>query len=258
MLVPGVPDQNIVVRYRGSLEPQALDVVFVAAQELDPAQVHAWAPAMLDGITLGAAGSDLFDPRAGAATIVHERVAGRRGDVRFAVTAVAPRFLRLVIESLAWRVGPLESVWVQGALAPAGGAESVQTEEALRWLAAGRDYPARWPAVPFGLEEGETGGMAFRARLEGALEEAARQALIELLFVWRGLIATYPDVSGALPGERDQRFWAEWPSFGVSKRELRAYFHELAHATPASAALLVNMMCRFHASYPLLLCEIKT
>jgi hypothetical protein len=258
MLTPGVPDHNLGVRYRGSLELQALDIVFVAVEEPLAEAVQAWAIAMSDAVTLGAAGGALFDPRAGAASVVHHQVTGRRGEVRFAVAGVAPRFLRVVIESLAWRVGPLESVWVQGSLAPDGGEASVQTDEVRRWLAAGRDYPERWSALPFQLEEGETGGLAIRVDIEGELEAAQREAFFELLFAWRGLVATYADPSGAPPGDRSDRIWAEWPRFGFSKREARANFPELVHAGGPSAALLVNMLCRFSAACPVRVCEIKT
>ncbi len=97
MLVPGVPDRNVIVRYQGSAAPQLVDASFVAMGDVNPARVQAWALALTGAVSFGGAGGHLFDPRAGAAAIVHERVEGRRGEVRFELAGVAPLFLRTLI-----------------------------------------------------------------------------------------------------------------------------------------------------------------
>lgn len=257
MLVPGVPNQNLAVRYRGAPEPQLLDVSFVTSVDVLPETVRAWELAMCDGVLAGAAGSDVFDPRIGSAAVLNEGLEGRRGHVRLEVTGVAPRFLRVMIESLAHRVGPLESLMLQGALAPSADAPSVQTEEIARWLAAGREYPLRWGAVPFSVSEGDTGGAALRVKFEGPIPDGSRAALMGLIFTWRGLVVAFADTSGSYPGDMARRFPVQWPRFGFSSTELRVRFPEFVHAAAPSAALLVNMLCRFHATTPIESCEIK-
>jgi hypothetical protein len=257
MLVPGVPSRDVLVRYRGSLSPQLLDVTFTRDEEIDPDSVRAWSIGAVDGVVFGGAGGDLFEPSAGAAAIVHERVEGRRAEVRFEIAGAAPLFLRNMIESLAMSVGPLDSVMVRGALPPEGDRASAETAEVMRWLASGRDYLARWPHVGFPVQEGETGGFALLVRLADAFEEASRQALLQLVFVWRAQVAHYADESGELPQDLASRFERQWPSFGASTRELRACADELAHAPGPSSALLINMLCRFHAIHPIRTCELK-
>lgn len=257
MLVPGVPSRDVSVRYRGSPSPQLLDVSFTRAEAIDPGELRAWSLGVVDGVTFGGAGGHLFDPAAGAAAIVNERVDGVRADVRFEIAGVAPLFLRTMIESLAMNVGPLESVAIRGALPPAGDEASAESADVKRWLASGREYLARWPRVGFPVREGETNGFALHVRLADAFDDGSRQELLQLVIVWRGQVAFHADESGAFPENLGDRFQEQWPSFGTTTRELRACAQELVHAPVPSSALLVNMLCRFHAKHPIESCELK-
>lgn len=259
MLVPGVPDRNVAVRYRGAASPQLVDVSFVAAGEVAPEIVQAWAFQMVSDVSFGGAGGDLFHPGAGAASIVQQRVEGRRGDIRFELAGVAPLFLRTLIESLAMKTSGLETVIVQGALPPiADDPASVQSDDVLRWLSAGRDYLPRWPAPGFPIAPGDASGLALRVRAKDAFDDATGKALVDLIYVWRAQISEYADDSGAFPVDLALRFPVLWPWFGRGTREMRALFDELPHAHGPSVAVLVNMLCRFHAVAPIYECEIKS
>ena len=89
MLVPGVPSHGLAVRYRGSASPQTLDLSVVAQNEIDPDGLRIWELSTVDGIAFGGAGGALFDPRSGAASIVHEQINGRRADVRSTIAATS-------------------------------------------------------------------------------------------------------------------------------------------------------------------------
>jgi hypothetical protein len=258
MLVPGVPERDVAARYRGSASPQLLDVSFVAGGDLDEGALQAWALQMVDDISFGGAGGDLFHPCVGAAKIVHQRAEGRRGELRFEVAGVAPLFLRTLIESLAMTTGGLASVLVQGAIAPvAGDPASALGVDLLRWLASGHPYLPRWPDPGFRVARGDSGGLALRVRLAAAFDDATREAILQLIYVWRAQIAFYADEGGLFPHDLAQRFEVLWPYLGLAPRELRAFFQELPHARGPSVALLENMLCRFHAQAPIDECEIK-
>jgi hypothetical protein len=235
VIVPGIPRFGTTVRYQGSAAPQWLDVYFVAQSAPHPGSVRSWAASVVDGVARGGAGSDLFDPRLGAAAVADERLEGPRGVVRFEVAGVAPHFLRLVMETLAHRLGPLESLVVQGSLAPSGDAASIDTERMLAWLGSPTEYPRRWPGVPFPVLGGDAGGAALRVKLAAELDAALRQELTELVFVWRGLVIAMPTPGGTYPGDQGDRVLAQLPTVGFSKTELRACFPEFVHAVEPGA-----------------------
>lgn len=242
---------GLFVDYRASGAPQELVIeVEVSEPPEYPAAISSLAT-ILKTINLGGAGGAIFPPSSCAARLLEGPWWQTEGDLattyrwRLEVAAVAPRFLRNMVEELrrCGAQGSVVSLRIAGALLPGDDALSVRQPQIRAWLDDPTAYPEAWPRLDFKLLRREARkGVPLRVRLSSMISAKLRDGLEELAMGWKNAVRDYVDAFG---NEVELDPFA-LPRFGKSKDEFRAWFEDFNHAPEPSLAMLCNMLTRFH------------
>jgi hypothetical protein len=255
------------IAYRGSVEPQILDI---GVELAGPAEVPLapWAIGALIGcINRGLGGGSEFAPSLGRATLeagptgedsAGASVAGAGGPTgaagelgpryafRLSVAGVSPRFIRLFVEQLAASGDPhpLRSLSIVGTLPPDGSTLSVRDGLLSRWLDDANAYPAPWPEPGFRvITKSVPRGASLRVTLAaGRIEDVATE-LEETISAWQSAVLTYPNAKQKGRGLMDPH-----ASFARTRTELYAKVSLFDHTREPVRAALVNALARFHAT----------
>lgn len=240
------------VAYRGSADPQTLDVAIDLA---GPAELPLapWAVgAFVACVNRGLAGSTDFAPGAGHATLdagptgegtPDPAELGPRYAFRLTVAGVAPVFLRVFVEHLAGAGHPhaLRSVSIVGSLPPDGTRRSVRERELAGWLSNPDAYPARWPEPGFRvLRSHLPRGAAVRVTLAGEVAPFVDE-LEATISTWQTALLGYPDARRRGRGVAEPH-----ASFARTRSALHAKLGLFDHARDPAEAALVNALARFH------------
>ncbi|KYF70861.1 hypothetical protein [Sorangium cellulosum] len=243
--------RSLSVAYRASPAPQELVVdVDVAGPPMAPFAPMAMR-AVVDAINAGAAGGALFPPAAGYA----RRLAGPWDEPDglgvsyrwvLEIAAVAPGFLRNMVEELR-RAGmnqPVVRMRIAGALPLDNSPLSVRESQVRSWLDDPRAYLEPWtrPGFPFHVVS-RSEGATLRVELAQAIDPPLRQALEDLSVQWLNVIRNYASRQGEEVLFNPHRML---PAFGQGRAEFRAHYPEFLYARDPAAAVLVNMLTRFH------------
>ncbi|MGK3964031.1 hypothetical protein WMF38_07610 [Sorangium sp. So ce118] len=243
--------RSLSVAYRASPAPQELIVeVDVAGPPMAPFAPMAMR-AVVDAINGGAAGGSLFPPASGSA----RRLAGAWDEPDglgvsyrwvLQVAAVAPGFIRNMVEELR-RAGmnrPVVRMRIAGALPPDSSPLSVRESQVRAWLDDPRAYLEPWPSPGFAFHSVlQSEGATLRIELAQAIDPPVRQALEDLSVQWLNAIRNYASRQGDEVLFNPHRML---PTFGQGKAEFRALYPEFLYAREPAAAVLVNMLTRFH------------
>lgn len=255
------------VAYRGSAEPQTLDIGVKLA---GPAEVPLapWAiGSLVDCINRGLAGGSDFAPSHGWAKLE----AGPTGEgpspspdelgpeyaFRLTVAGMSPRFVRVFAEQLAASGRPhaLRTLSIVGSLPTDGSPLSVREDLLATWLEDPDVYPGAWsePGFPVVTKSIPRGAMVRVALAGGRMDDVASE--LEATFsAWQNAVLSYPSLQG-----RGRGVMAPHGSFARTRTELYAKLSLFDHAREPARAALVNALARFHAMVaPLSSVEIAT
>jgi hypothetical protein len=244
------------VSYRASAKPQTLTIEV----ETDHASPHRSGPVclrkLLDMINFGAAGGSHFAPELGSA----ERSEGPwDGDDAFGpsyrwvlnVTGVSPEFLRVAVEHLrrcGWEQ-PVTAMRIRGALAPNTSALSLRTRMLTGWLDDAQRYPGLFTPVPFPVRDFDEPGARFRVEFAQELRDTHAEQLQAICARWLAATATIVGMNGQPFVRSPEHLVQMLPVFEREPRAFSARMAQFGHAPTPCAALLVNMLSRFHATY---------
>lgn len=243
------------VSYRASAEPQELTFEVETAERATRRSGPVVLRKILDMINFGAAGGHHFAPELCSA----ERLSGPwDGDDAFGpsyhwtlrVKSVAPEFLRLAVEHLR-RCGwdkPVTSMRIRGALTPDETALSVRTAEMQRWLADPATYPHAFATERFPIHTSESTGVLYRVAFAAPLSDAQTELLQAMCARWLAATATLADHDGNPLVRTPEVLEQMLPLFETGSESFSARMHKFGHAAAPSAALLLNMLSRFHAT----------
>ncbi|MBX3231408.1 MAG: hypothetical protein KIT84_10720 [Labilithrix sp.] len=243
------------VAYRGSTEPQTLDVVL---ELTGPAELPL-APWAVGGfvacVNRGLAGSSDFAPSMGRAALEAGPTGegdpapdelGPRYAFRLLVAGVAPVFLRVFVEHLAGCAHPseLKTISIVGSLPPDGTRLSVRDRELEGWLTEPSAYPRAWPEPGFRVE---TRSIPRGATIEVSLEKGElapfATELEETISTWQTALLGYPNAKRQGRGASEPH-----ASFARTRTSLHAKLGLFDHARGPAQAALVNALTRFHTT----------
>ena len=243
------------VSYRGSAEPQELRIEVETKDRATRRSGPVVLRKILDMINFGAAGGHHFAPELCAA----ERVSGPwDGDDAFGpsyhwilkVSGVAPEFLRLAVEHLR-RCGwdqPVTAMRIHGALAPDDSVLSVRTLKMQTWLADPATYPHAFATERFPIHTSESTGVLYRVAFAQPLSESQTEVLQAMCARWLAATATLADHQGNTLVRTPELLEQMLPSFETASESFSARMQKFGHAAQPSAALLLNMLARFHVT----------
>lgn len=255
------------VAYRGSAEPQIVDIGVKLA---GPAEIPLapWAiGSLVDCVRRGLAGGSDFAPAEGRAALE----AGPTGEgptpspgelgpeyaFRLTVTGVSPRFVRVIAEHLAASGSPhpLRALSIVGGLPTDGSSLSVREGTLAAWLDDPRAYPGKWRDPGFRVvTRSVPRGAAVRVALAGGRMDDVARELEETLSAWQSAVLTYPSLRGQGRGLMAPHF-----AFARTRTALYGKLSLFDHAREPARAALVNALARFHAVVaPLSIVEIAT
>ncbi|MGK3983610.1 hypothetical protein WME99_11280 [Sorangium sp. So ce136] len=243
---------DLIVRYRGSAEPQELSIDVKLARKAGKERAPQIIRPLIDTIAFGAAGGAEFAPWLGEAELLSgpwdpPESLGPNLSYRLRIAAVSPLFMRSMVENLR-EVGfrsKVKSMSILGSLAPDASPLSVHEGHVRAWLDDPTAHCSAWPEVPFPLKTRRTDETAeFRVVLAKGLTPKLREDLETLSYIWMNSVDDYVDEEGEQVElhRLDQRM----PAFGRTKTEFRASFKEFLHVREPSRAVLSNMLVRFH------------
>ncbi|MBX3196939.1 MAG: hypothetical protein KF894_02180 [Labilithrix sp.] len=255
------------VAYRGSAEPQTLDVGVKLA---GPAEVPLapWAiGSLVDCVARGLAGGSDFAPEVGRARLLAgptgEGAAPAPGELgpdyafRLEVAGMSPRFVRVLVEHLAASGHPhgARTLSVVGGLPTDGSPLSVREDLLARWLDDPAAYPGAWsdPGFRVVTRPIPRGATVRVALARGRMDDVAAE--LEATFsAWQSAVLTYPNARHTGRGVMDPH-----GSFARTRTELYAKVSLFDHAREPARASLVNALARFHRVVaPLASVEIAT
>lgn len=258
-LHPGLESTLLDVAYRGSLEPQLLDV---AVKLAGPAELPlaTWAiESLVKCINHGIGGGAEFPPAAGKAKLEAggEASLGPAYAFRLSVAGVSPRFLRVFVEHLACAGHPhkTESISIVGSLPTDGTAVSVRETQMAAWLNDADAYPAAFPNPGFPVAaKSIPRGMVMKATVAAGRLDAVAAELEETFSAWQTAVLTYPTL-----GKKGRGVSAPHATFARTRTELCAKLPLFDHTREAARAQLVNAIARFHVAVaPIAALEIST
>ncbi len=248
------------VSYRASSEAQEIDIEVETAGRASRRSGPVCLRKVIDMVNFGAAGGVHFAPALGFA----ERLRGPwDGADAFGATyqwslrvkAMAPEFLRIAVEHLR-RCGwdqPVRAMRIRGELAPDRTEHSVTTERARGWLDDGTTYPSLWQHNDFSVR-GENGpGAAMRVVLAAPPSPEHIEALQIICARWLQLTATIVGQDGSIVVRTTEHLERMLPRFSFAANVFIAEMSAFGHAAEPSAALLANMLARFHTQQAALL-----
>lgn len=255
------------IAYRGSAEPQILDVgVKLAGQAELP--LAPWAiGSLVDCINRGLAGGSDFPPSQGRAKLeagpTGEGATPAPGELgpeytfRLTVAGMSPRFVRVFAEHLAasGHPHPLRTLSIVGRLPTDGSPLSVRENLLAAWLEDPNAYPGAWKDPGFRVvTKSIPRGATVRVALAGGRMDDVAAELEETFSAWQSAVLTYPSLGGRGRGVMDPH-----GSFARTRSELYAKVSLFDHAREPARAALVNALARFHATVaPLASVEIAT
>jgi len=245
---PHLREVALDIAYRGSPEPQLLDVGIELA---GPAELPlaSWAvQAFVDGVNRGLFGSADFAPTLGAAALEASTPdpSGLKDAFRLSVTAASPLALRVLVELLAGCGHPnaLRAISIVGSLPPDATRLSVRDRDLGAWLADPAAYPRAWPEPGFRVQaKSIPRGATIRVTLErGSIDDVGPE-LEEIVSTWQSAVRGYPNAKRTERGLMDPH-----ASFARSRSALHAKLSLFDHERETAKALLVNALARFHAT----------
>lgn len=243
------------VAYRGSTEPQILDV---GVELAGPAELPLapWAiGSLVDCINRGLAGGSEFAPVQGRAKLEAGPTGqearpgpgelGPKYAFRLAVAGMSPRFVRVFADHLAASGHPhaLLSLSIVGSLPVDRSPLSVREDLLARWLDDPNAYPAAFREPGFRVVlKSVPRGATVRVRLAGGRMDDVAPELEETFSAWQSAVLTYPNAR-----QNGRGVMAPHASFARSRTELFAKVSLFDHAREPARAALVNALARFHA-----------
>lgn len=243
----------LAVSYRASTEPQDLAIT-VRLKHAEPGCVGPRRMGtLLDTIGEGAAGGSDFHPAVSSADLVSGTVARELAGPDLSwllrVSGISPVFIRSIVEQL--RIcgaadNPVVAMSIFGSLPLDGTPLSVREGQVRQWLEDPGAYPGEWPEPGFPVSERDAMGASLRIQLGADLGAESEDELQGLCYQWVAATFDYVDQHGDYQPFDAPNVSRRMPKFGVTRRELRAYFEEFTRARIPSRAMLVNMLCRYH------------
>ncbi|MBX3222290.1 MAG: hypothetical protein KF795_17355 [Labilithrix sp.] len=242
------------VAYRGSVEPQILDV---GVKLGGPAEVPLapWAiGALVECVNRGLAGGSDFAPEEGHAMLeagpTGEGATPAPGELgpdyafRLSVAGMSPRFVRVIAEHLAasGHPHPVRALSIVGSLPTDGSALSVRENLLAGWLDDPAAYPGvcREPGFPV-VTRSIPRGATMRVTLAGGRMDDVARELEETFSAWQSAVLTYPNARQEGRGVMDPH-----GSFARTRTELYAKVSLFDHAREPARAALINALARFH------------
>jgi hypothetical protein len=243
----------LAVSYRASPDPQKVTIHFRTQRPLvieDSIAVLV----LTKMARLGMAGSDLFDPRAGHSprpspkVVKESRVAPGEYRLTLEMAAVAPIFMRIMVEHLraVGKTVPLASLSILGELPTDATPMSATERDVKRWLDDAKAYPKRWPTIsfPVEIEEPELRGLSVRMSFGGKTDKSVQNELESRLLAWRNMVVNYVSPTG---GFVRQQLGPTVPTYAWKKGELSCGIELFEHTRGPSVDILLNMLERVHA-----------
>lgn len=244
------------IAYRGSAEPQILDVGVKLAGEAE-LPLAPWAiGSLVDCINRGLAGGSELAPTDGRAKLevgpTGEGPAPQPGELgpeytfRLTVAGMSPRFVRVFAEHLAasGHPHPVRTLSIVGSLPTDGSPLSVREDRLASWLDEPGAYPGVWKDPGFRVvTRSIPRGATVRVALAGGRMDDVAAELEETFSAWQNAVLTYPSLQGRGRGVMDPH-----GSFARTRTELFAKVALFDHAREPARAALVNALARFHAT----------
>ena len=239
--------------YRGSEEPQHLDIDLLATGKVFPFPPTIALNGWIAHANMGFAAGVEFSPTRTRVEQVSGRRPGDAGDstgpaYRFglSVACVSPYFLRTLVDRLSTPSAKVDVAHLQitGALAVDASPLSVTTERMKKWLKDRSAYVGRPSGLPFDLSEKAVKGDR-RVRVTFVSAPSAEQltAFALLISNWSNAIARYPNVTGDAPGSA---------AFGVQDTTqegcvVTTMLTKFLYAPAPAVDSLLGALVRFHA-----------
>ena len=251
---PHLEGVELDIAYRGSAEPQLLDVGVKLGGTAE-VPLAPWAiGSLVECIDRGLAGGAELPPEAGRAKL--ESGPTGQGDpsadelgpsyaFRLSVAGVSPRFLRTMVEHLAaaGQPHPVRAISIVGTLPPDGGPLSVREADLARWLDDADAYPGAWATPGFHVTtKAIPRGATVRVTLASARTEDVAAQLEETFSSWQDAVLTYPDTKLRGRGVMDPH-----GSFARTQSDFYAKVGLFDHARGPTRRALVNALAGFHA-----------
>ena len=245
---PHLAGVSLDVAYRGSAEPQTLDIGIELAGEAE-LPLAPWAIGrFVAAINRGLAGSADFAPASGRAVLEADapKPLGPSYTFRLEVTGVSPIFLRVLVEKLAGCGHPhaLEAISIVGSLPPDGTRLSVRDRELRGWLAEPGAYPLVWPEPGFDVETRPAPrGASVKVALAQSNVDEVGEELEATISTWHSVLLGYGDARRRGRGVSEPH-----ATFARTRRDLFAKIGLFDHDRGPARAALVNTLARFHVA----------
>lgn len=243
-------NKNLTVHYRGSLEPQELEI---AVETGGPTQFDTAAIVMeivSAVVNFGGAGSSVFPPTAGKWEVKKAPLPKAKKGPNYKwlveVAGVAPIYMRTIVEKLraAGHAAPVKAMRIVGSLPSDRGRNTITEDDVRNWLEDPRAYPEQWvdPGFPLLVRDATNNSVSVTLDVGKPIGPKMNDRLKELFIRWKSATDEYVGVDGQSVHALHQLF----PKFANTKTQFRAAIDSFIHVMVPSRNVLINMLSRFH------------